>query len=89
MLPLTKEELKLHEDAKVCYICGKVILQKLSKNKNYQKVRDYYCYAGKHRDAASSICGWNINVPNEIPVVFHNGSNYKLPFYYKRLTKSL
>ena len=23
MLPLTKEELKSHQDAKVCYICGK------------------------------------------------------------------
>ena len=23
MLPLKKEELKLHQDAKVCYICGK------------------------------------------------------------------
>ena len=33
MLPLTKEEFKLHEDVKVCYICGKGILQKLAKNK--------------------------------------------------------
>ena len=35
MLPLTKEELKSHQDAKVCYICVKRILQKLAKNKNY------------------------------------------------------
>ena len=25
MLPITKEELKSHRDAKVCYICGKRI----------------------------------------------------------------
>ena len=25
MLPLTKEELKSHQDAKLCYICGKRI----------------------------------------------------------------
>ena len=25
MLPLTKEELKSHQDVKVCYICGKRI----------------------------------------------------------------
>ena len=38
MLPLTKEELKSHQDAKVCYICEKRILQKLPKNKNYRKL---------------------------------------------------
>ena len=27
MLLLTKEELKSHQDAKVCYICGKSILK--------------------------------------------------------------
>ena len=31
MLSLIKEELKLHQDAKVCYICGKRILKKFSK----------------------------------------------------------
>ena len=39
MLPLTKEKLKLHQDAKICYICGKKILRKLSKSINYWKVR--------------------------------------------------
>ena len=29
MLPLTNEELKSHQDAKECYICGKRILKKL------------------------------------------------------------
>ena len=31
LLPLTIEELKSHQDAKVCCICGKRILKKLSK----------------------------------------------------------
>ena len=44
MLPLTKEELKSHQDAKVCYICGKRILQKPTKNDNYQKVGDHCLY---------------------------------------------
>ena len=35
MLPLTKEELKSHQDAKVCYICGKKVFKKLSKSINY------------------------------------------------------
>ena len=41
MLPLTKEELKSHQDAKVCYICVKRILKKHSKSINYRKVRDH------------------------------------------------
>ena len=40
MLPLTKEELKSYQDAKVCYFCGKRILKKFAKDKNYQKGRN-------------------------------------------------
>ena len=73
MLPLTKEELKLHEDEKVCYICGKRILKKLSKSINYQKVRDHCHYAGKYRGDTHSISILKLNVPNGISVVFHTG----------------
>ena len=48
MISLTKEELKSHQDAKVCHICGKRILKKLSKSINYQKVRDHLYYTGKY-----------------------------------------
>ena len=72
MLLLTKENLKSHQDVNVCYICGKRILQKLAKNKNYRKVRDHSHYAGKYR-GAHNICNLKFNVRNEIPVVFHNG----------------
>ena len=68
MLPLTKEELKSHEDAKLCYICGKRILKKFAKDKNYRKVRDHCHYTGKYRSAAHSICNLKFNVPNEIPL---------------------
>ena len=76
MLLLTKEELKPHPDVKVCYICGKNILKWLSKSINYRKVRGYCHYAGKYRRTTHSICNLKFNVPNEIPAVFHNGSNY-------------
>ena len=74
MLPLTKEELKLNQDAKVCYICGKNILKTFAKDNNYRKVRDHCHYTGKYIGAAHSICNIVLafNVPNEIPVVFHN-----------------
>ena len=68
-LPLTKKKLKSHRDTKVCYICGKRILKKLSKSVNHRKVR-YLChYIGKYRSAAHSICNLKFNVPNEITKV--------------------
>ena len=86
MPPLTREKLKSHQDAKVCYICGKRIL-KNSKTINYWKVRDHCHYTGKHRGAAHSICNLKFNVPNEILVVFHSGSNYDYHFIIKELGK--
>ena len=85
MLPLTKVELKSHQDPKECYICGKRILKTFAKDKNYRKVRDHCHYTGKYRSAAHSICNLKFNVPNEIPVVFHNGSNYDYHFIIKEL----
>ena len=49
MLPVTKEELKSHQDAKVRYIYWKIILKKLSKSINYRKVRDNCHYTGRYR----------------------------------------
>ena len=72
MLPLTKIELKSHQNEKVCYICGKssrkAILKKLSKS-----IKNHCHYTGKYRDAAHSISNSKLNVPNEILVVFNNG----------------
>ena len=37
MSPLTKEELKPHQDAKVCYICGKRFIKRFAKTKKLSK----------------------------------------------------
>ena len=87
MSPLTKEELKSYQDAKVCYICGKRFLKKFTNDKNYRKVRDHCHFIGKYRGEAHIICYLRFNVPNEIPVVFHNGSNYDHHFIIKKLAK--
>ena len=50
------------------------VKKKLAKSKNYQKVRDHY--TGKYRCTTHNICNLKFNVPNEIPVVFLNDSNY-------------
>ena len=85
MLPLTKEELKSHQEAESCYICGKKLLKKFANDKNYRKVRDHCHYTGKYRGLVHSICNSEFNVSNEISVVFHNGSNYDGHFIIKEL----
>ena len=52
---------------------------------DYQKVSEYCHYTGKYRRAAHSICNWKFNLPNEIPVIFHNGSIYDYHFIIKIL----
>ena len=88
MLSLIKEELKPHQDGKVCYICGKRILRKLSKSINLRTVRDHCHYTSKYRGAAHSICNLKLNEPNEIPVAFHSNSNYDYYCIIKKLAKS-
>ena len=82
MSSLTKEELKPHQDAKVYYICGKRILKKLSQTINYQKVRDH-CHCTGNIEVQHILLV--IYVPNEVPVVFHNSSNYDYHFLIKEL----
>ena len=81
MIPLTKEDLKSYQDAKVCYICGKDSQKKFAKDKKYGKVRDHCHFTGKYRGAAHSIC----NLKFKVTVVFHNGSNYDYHFIIKEL----
>ena len=86
MSPLTKEELKSHHNAKVCYICGKRLLKKFANDKNYRKVRGHCHFTGKYRCAAHSICNLRSIAPNETLVVFHIGSNYDYHFIIKELS---
>ena len=85
MLLLTKKKLKSYQDAKVSYICGEKILKKLSKSINHWKGIDHCHYTRKHRGAAHSVSNLKFNVPNEIPEVFHNGSNYLYHFIIEKL----
>ena len=61
------------------------VKKKFSKDKDYQRVRDHCSYTGKCRGAAHSICNWKNNVPNNISLVFYNGSNYNYHFTIKEL----
>ena len=58
---------------------------KLTKNKNYWKVRDYFHDTGKYRGAKPRICNLKLMMPVKIPVLFHNSSNYDCHFIVKEL----
>ena len=62
----------------------KKVYKMFAKDKNYQKVKDHCHYTGKYRGAAHTINNERFNIPNEIPVVFHNGSNYDYHFIIKK-----
>ena len=53
--------------------------------KIYRNIRDHCHRTGKYRGAAHRICNLQFNVPNEIPVVFHNSSSYDYHFIIKEL----
>ena len=93
IIPLTKEEKINYNDQKVCYICKKefdttdTTKSSSLEHKKHHKVRDHCHYTGKYRDAAHNICNLRYKVPEEIPVVFHNGSTYNYHFIIKELVK--
>ena len=60
---------------------------KYTSDKNYRKVKDHCHYTCKYRGAAHSICNLKYNIPKEIPMVFHNRSNYDYHFIIKELAR--
>ena len=85
MMPLTNEE-KKHCIEKVCDICKKEFS---ANDKKYQEVRDHCHYTGKYRGAAHDIRNLRCKTPNEIPVIFRNGSTYDYHFIVKELAKEV
>ena len=85
MLPLTEKELKLHQDSTVCCHFKNKLTRKLAKYKNHLKGRNHCHFTNKFKGAAHSICRLRFKVSNEIPVVFHSGSNYDYHFIMKEL----
>ena len=71
MILLTTEEKVHNNKQKVCYIRKKEF-DNNDNNKKQQKVRDHCHYTGKYRGAAHNICNLRYEIPNEVPVVFHN-----------------
>ena len=89
IIPLTDKEKETHENKKVCYICEKEFskYKKSKYYKNFKKFRDHCHYTGQYRGAAHSICNLRYQIPNEFPIVFHNGSGYDYHFIIRQLAK--
>ena len=61
--------------------------KKFCYDENNKKVRDHCHCTGKFRGAAHSECNLRYKVPEEISVVFHNGSTYDCHFIIKQLAE--
>ena len=72
MNSLTEQEKKLHANPNMCFICEKPF----ANDKNANKVRDHCHYTGKYRGLAHSSCNLQYKIPESIPIVSHNGTNY-------------
>ena len=51
-------------------------MQRNTKDINHRKVKDHCHITRKYKSAVYSICNLKFQMPNEIPVVYHNVSNY-------------
>ena len=80
---LTKEQQGSYKNSKIYYICKKKFKNKYLKDKKYCKVRDHCHYTTEYRGAAHSIHNFKYSIPKNIPIVFHNGSNYDYHFIIK------
>ena len=81
MAPLTKLQLKEYKRATKCHICLKPFSEKK------KKLRDHCHYSGLYRGAAHSSCNLQYEIPNYIPVVFHNLAGYDAHLFIRELAK--
>ena len=82
---LTNEQQESYENAKICYICNKILENKYWKDKKYSKVKDHCHYTEEYGGVVHSIFNLHYSLPKSIPIVFHNGSNYDYHFTIKEL----
>ena len=66
MKSLAKDQQKLYENAKICYICKEKFENKYLKDKKYRRIRDHYHYTGEYGSTAHSICNLEYSIPKKI-----------------------
>ena len=83
MQNLSNKQQITHDNAEYCHICKNVF----GKKKNHVKVRDHDHYTGKYRGAAHLKCNLRYPTQKDIPVFFHNGTNYDFNLITNELAK--
>ena len=81
---LTNEQQESYKTAKICYIYQEKIGDKYAKD---TKCCNKCHYTGEYIGVGHGIYNLKCNIPKEIPVVFHNGSNYDHHFIKKKLAE--
>ena len=85
MIELTECEKYKYDNVKYCHICKRIFVEA----KKHRKVRDHDHYTGKFRGAAHSICNLRYSTQRDIPVFFHNVTNYDFNLIIPQLGKMI
>ena len=80
MTRLTDVQKREHEAAEKCHIC----LKEFNDPRN-RKVRDHCHYTGLYRGVAHNNCNLKYQIPDYIPIVFHNLTGYDAHLFIKEL----
>ena len=72
---------------KVCYIYEGKVQNNYLKDEKYRKVRNHSLYTWEYRGPLQIICDLKYSVPKKILIIFHNGSNYGLSFYHRKVSR--
>ena len=83
MSALTENELKLHQDLKICYISKNKFILKFAKDASYCKVRNILQVKIEVQHIVFVI--QDLTYLTKFPVALHNGSNYYYNFIIKEL----
>ena len=86
--PLTNNGKYSYNRCNKCHLCN-VEFDKGTNNSNLFEVKDFCYYTGDYRGAAHNKCSKKCDEEREIPIVFHNGSNYDYHFIINELAKSV
>ena len=78
-LRLTHAEQKSFDEAEICHICKKELLD--------DKVRDHCHFTGQYRGAAHNSCNLQCRKPMILPVIFHNLQGYDAHLFIKQLAR--
>ena len=84
---LVNEQQNSYQNLKICYICKEKFEDKHATDKKYCKIREDCHYTGEYIGLGHIICIIKYSVPEEIRIVFCNGSNCYYHFIIKELAK--